>query len=67
VIGFDDVEGAEYWHLTTVRQPLFESGVVGCELLFEEMVTLPVGSLEVQEIVLDTRLIVRGTAAPPPG
>jgi DNA-binding LacI/PurR family transcriptional regulator len=50
-----------------VRQPLFESGVVGCELLFEEMVTLPVGSLEVQEIVLDTRLIVRGTAAPPPG
>jgi LacI family transcriptional regulator len=33
VIGFDDLEVATHVGLTTVRQPLYESGVAGAELL----------------------------------
>jgi DNA-binding LacI/PurR family transcriptional regulator len=33
IIGFDDIDVAEYLGLTTVRQPLFESGSRGAELL----------------------------------
>jgi DNA-binding LacI/PurR family transcriptional regulator len=33
VIGFDDVDVATVIGLTTVRQPLFESGILGAELL----------------------------------
>ena len=33
VIGFDDIEAAELLRLTTVRQPLKESGVRGAELI----------------------------------
>lgn len=33
VIGFDDIDMAEYLGLTTVRQPLYESGARGTELL----------------------------------
>ena len=31
VIGFDDVEAASLLQLTTIRQPLFESGRLGAE------------------------------------
>lgn len=33
VVGFDDIEISSYVGLTTVRQPLFESGRIGAELL----------------------------------
>lgn len=33
VIGFDDIDVAEYLGMTTVRQPLFESGARGVEML----------------------------------
>lgn len=33
VVGFDDIDVAEYLGLTTVRQPLFESGARGAELM----------------------------------
>ena len=33
VVGFDDIEISAYAGLTTVRQPLFESGRIGAELL----------------------------------
>ena len=33
VLGFDDVEAAEYTGLTTIAQPLEESGALGAELL----------------------------------
>lgn len=33
LIGFDDIDVAEYLGLSTVRQPLFESGARGAELL----------------------------------
>ena len=37
VIGYDDVEAADYVGLTTVRQQLFESGRRGAELLLAEI------------------------------
>lgn len=63
VIGFDNIDAAEYLNLTTISQCLFESGVRGAELLFEEMT---VSSPEPQEIVLPTSLVIRNTTASPP-
>lgn len=60
VIGFDGIEAAEYLRITTIRQALFDSGVRGCELLFETMNT-PLG--EPREILLPTELIIRDTTA----
>ncbi len=37
VVGFDDVEVSGYVGLTTVRQPLFESGALGARLLLEAL------------------------------
>ncbi len=62
VIGFDNIEAAEYLRITTVRQALYESGVRGCKLLFEIMadpLQTPV------EISLPTKLMLRDTTAPP--
>ena len=62
VIGYDDIEIAEYLHLTTIRQPLFASGVEGVELLFESIAN-PL--LSPRRILLPVELIVRGTTARP--
>jgi DNA-binding LacI/PurR family transcriptional regulator len=62
IIGYNDIRDAEYLNLSTIRQPLFESGVKGVELLLE-MIETPMD--EPQEINLDLELIVRGTTAPP--
>jgi DNA-binding LacI/PurR family transcriptional regulator len=62
VIGYDDIQAAEYMELTTVRQLLFESGQQGVELLLE---TLDNPQTEPVHKVLPTELIVRGTTAPP--
>ncbi|MFO7679530.1 MAG: LacI family DNA-binding transcriptional regulator [Chloroflexota bacterium] len=62
VIGFDNIEAAEYLRITTIRQALHESGVNGCNLLLELMetpVTTPI------EITLPTMLECRDTTAPP--
>lgn len=62
VVGFDDIEAAEYLHITTISQTLYESGVCGCELLLQVMANpLP----EPREIMLPTELIRRDTTAPP--
>ncbi len=61
VVGFDDLEIAELIDLTTVRQPLYKSGVHGAELLLREL-TAP-GS-EPVELVLELELVVRETTAP---
>jgi LacI family transcriptional regulator len=62
VIGYDDLQAAEYMGLTTIRQLLFESGQRGVELLLE---TLENSQTEPMHKVLPTELIVRGTTAPP--
>jgi DNA-binding LacI/PurR family transcriptional regulator len=63
VIGFDDVEIAQHFHLTTVRQPLYESGARGAELLLEGMENPEWAAA--QHLVLPTELVARSTTAPP--
>jgi DNA-binding LacI/PurR family transcriptional regulator len=62
VIGFDDIEVAEYLNLTTIRQPFFASGVEGVELLLEAIAT---PSSTPRQIVLHVELVIRDTTAPP--
>jgi DNA-binding LacI/PurR family transcriptional regulator len=58
VVGYDDIEIADYVGLTTVRQHLFGSGRVGAELLLEEIRGL---SHPAPEIHLAPELVSRGT------
>ena len=62
MIGFDDVEAASYAGLTTVRQPLFESGRRGAELLLQ---ALAGERLETRSETLPLELVVRRTTGPP--
>ncbi len=62
VIGYDDIRDAEYLHLTTIRQHLFEMGVEGANLLLASLKE-PNGAPF--EIILPTQLVVRGTTGPP--
>jgi len=62
VIGFDDIEIASYVGLTTIRQPLFESGRRGAELLLQALAGEP-PAVRVETMSLD--LVVRGTTRPP--
>jgi DNA-binding LacI/PurR family transcriptional regulator len=62
VVGFDDIEIADYIGLTTVRQHLFESGRLGAELLLTE---IRARSATPPSIVLSPEVVVRGTTAPP--
>lgn len=61
IIGYDDIEIAEYLNLTTIRQQLYESGVRGVELLLEK---LDSNSKEPTREILSTELVVRNTTAP---
>ena len=62
VIGFDDLEVAPYLGLTTVRQPLYESGRRGLERLLSVIAGDGAGPLEER---LELQLQVRRTTAPP--
>jgi LacI family transcriptional regulator len=62
VIGYDDVEAADYVGLTTVRQQLVESGRRGAELVLTEMA---LRSDPAPVINLPPELVVRSTTAPP--
>jgi DNA-binding LacI/PurR family transcriptional regulator len=62
IIGYDDIEIAEYLGLTTVRQLLFESGRRGVELLLK---ALDNPQIEPKREILPTELIVRATTTPP--
>jgi LacI family transcriptional regulator len=62
VIGYDDIEMADYIGLTTVRQQLFESGRRGAELLLREIERR---SEVAPSIELTPQVVVRGTTAPP--
>jgi len=61
VIGFDDIEVASYVGLTTVRQPLFESGRRGAELLLR---ALSGRQVDVRTELLPLELVVRSTTGP---
>lgn len=62
VIGFDDVDMARYLNLTTVRQPMAESGKHAIEFLLK-LLRGEVHSR--QEAILELEVVVRGTTAPP--
>jgi DNA-binding LacI/PurR family transcriptional regulator len=62
VIGYDDIEAADYVGLTTIRQQLFESGRKGAEILLAEIARRS----ELPPVVtLAPELAVRATTAPP--
>lgn len=62
VMGYDDIRDAEYMNLTTIHQPLFDSGLeAGRKLL--NLVHTPASSPV--EIILPLRLVERETTAPP--
>ena len=63
MVGFDDIDIASYAGLTTVRQPLFESGRRGAELLLQALDGHPHPPV-VETLPLE--LVVRGTTAAPP-
>ncbi len=66
IIGFDDVEIAQYFRLTTVRQPLYESGARGAELLLECMDGDDgPQSVGPRHVVQPTELVARSTTGPP--
>ena len=63
VIGFDDIEVAPYLGLTTIRQPLYMSGLRGTELLLDLLSGAP--SQPIHE-TLPLELVVRQTTGPCP-
>jgi len=58
VVGFDDVEVADYIGLTTVRQPLEESGRVAVDLLLARLVN---HARPVQHVTLPLEIVTRET------
>lgn len=64
VLGFDDQELSEWLDLTTVAQPAVEVGRAAAELA-ASIIDVP-GADAARHIVLPTRLVPRGSTAPPP-
>jgi DNA-binding LacI/PurR family transcriptional regulator len=62
VVGFDDIELSRYADLTTVQQPLYQSGLKATSLLLEALDTGPLAPVE-HELPLE--LIVRETTGAP--
>lgn len=60
VVGYDDIEVAQFIQLTTVRQQLFESGVHGIDLLLDA-IAQPDGAND--NLQLPTELVTRRTTA----
>jgi DNA-binding LacI/PurR family transcriptional regulator len=63
IVGFDDIELARYVGLTTVRQPLFDSGHLGARLLLDALASEE--PLPERAQVLPLQLVERSTTAPP--
>jgi LacI family transcriptional regulator len=60
VVGYDDIRDAEYLNLTTIRQPLFQSGFEGANMLLAALKAAPSAP---DDVCLETQLVVRGTTA----
>jgi len=58
VIGFDDIDIAEYLELTTISQSLYESGKLAVEHLIAQMAT---PSRPIENTFIQLRLVERGT------
>lgn len=65
VIGFDDIELSAYVGLTTVRQPLYDSGYLGGRLLLEALAQPAPSSTEPKVHQLDLQVVERTTTAAP--
>jgi LacI family transcriptional regulator len=63
VIGYDDIEIANDLGLTTIHQPLFDSGRLGGELIMKAVSGTP---LSPDRHVLPVELVRRGTTGPAP-
>lgn len=61
VLGFDDLWVARLFELSTVSQPLYESGVTAARILLD----MVAGNEVAQRTELPVRLVVRTTTAPP--
>ena len=64
VVGFDDIDVSSYIGLTTVHQPLVESGNLGARLLLEALSGEGAPTAGRHELPLE--LATRSTTAPPP-
>lgn len=62
VIGFDDIQSARGMGLTTIRQPLEESGAYGAKLVLEAIEHRPMG----MSIELPLSIVNRRSTGPPP-
>ena len=62
VIGYDDIRDAGYVNLTTIKQPLYESGLEGGKALIN---LIESGEATPLETTLPVSLVVRGTTATP--
>ncbi|WP_433618478.1 LacI family DNA-binding transcriptional regulator [Dactylosporangium sp. CA-139114] len=63
VVGIDDHHLADMFDLTTVHQPVTRQGIVAGELVRGILEGADVAS---RHVTLPTRVVVRGTAGPPP-
>lgn len=63
VVGFDDHEMAPAIDLTTIAQPVHEQGEIAARWL---LAVLAGAEPATADVVLETRLVVRGTTGPPP-
>jgi DNA-binding LacI/PurR family transcriptional regulator len=66
IVGFDDIDIAAYVGLTTVRQPLFESGRRGGQLLLQMLggAGQQLGDAHSEQLPLE--LVIRSTTGPAP-
>ncbi|MBI9044661.1 MAG: LacI family DNA-binding transcriptional regulator [Anaerolineaceae bacterium] len=62
IVGYDNIRDAEYLNLTTIQQPLFESGLQGGKKLIQ---LIESQYAPLVETILPLKLVIRGTTAPP--
>ena len=62
VIGFDDLEIAEHLGISTIKQPLYESGSRGARMLLDLM---QAETRNAEHVEMPVELVVRSSTAPP--